>query len=175
MNFNWFDTSQIDREKWDEMCPPGRYVVIEPKELRNLIPTFPTVLLDNSDSVLILASGGPAGVAYCMANINRVDNKSREIDQHPFGLAFIGDEPLPSGCFVQHGNWPGRSISPPADFWNHVQASGLGTCYPVTEIPIMTSGSIDDLKISSQQDAFKVVVTEMSKSVEDAQRSSMGP
>ncbi len=175
MKFNWFDTSQIDREKWNETCQQGNFTVIEPSQLGELMPTFPLVVLDKSDSVLILASGGPGGVAYYMANINRVDDKKREIDQHPLGLAFIGDEPLPSGCLVQHGDWPGRSVRPPPEFWNHIQASGLGTCYPVTEIPNKTSGTINDLQIRSQEEAFRVVVTEMSRSVKDVQNSERAP
>ncbi|MCK4977748.1 MAG: hypothetical protein KAS36_12515 [Anaerolineales bacterium] len=172
MNFNWFDTSKIDRDKWNETCQPGKFTVVEPSKLGELMPTFPLVLLNKSDSVLILASGSPDGVAYYMANINRVDDKNLEIDQHPLGIAFIGDEPLPSGCFVQHGDWSGRSSSPPADFWNCIQASGLGSCSPVTEIPNTTSGSIDDLQIQSQNEAFQVVVEKMSKSVEDMQKSA---
>lgn len=67
------------------------------------------MLLERSDSIFIMASGTNAGTAYYMLNLNRVDFRAGAVDQQPFGIAFLGDIPAPSGVFVQHGNWGGRT------------------------------------------------------------------
>jgi hypothetical protein len=144
-----------------------QYAVIEPAKVQELMPSFPVELLDKSDSVLIVASGDPGRIAYYMVNINRVDRKDSAIDQNPLGVAFIGDESLPSGCFVQHGEWEGRSCTPPTDFWDYIEESGLGRCYPISELPPNRSGPINDLDIESQEQAFQVVIARMKESVEE--------
>ena len=91
-----------------------------------------------------------------MVNVNRIDDKANAIDQEPFGIAFVGDNPVYSGCYIHHGNWEGRTraIPIPEGFVQGVSGSTLSTCYSVTSIPSEPAGRIEDLQIKSQQDAF---------------------
>ena len=96
-----------------------------------------------------------------MANGNRADYKAGQIDQQPFGLAFTGPDPIPSGVLVQHGDWENRSITPPEEFWRYVSASGLGNVYPISELPVANAGMLSDLKVPSQNKAFGELVSQL--------------
>jgi hypothetical protein len=152
MKYNWFNISKEDREKWEALCPPEEYRVMSANVLKGLLPDG---LINQYNSVLIMASGTSNGNVYYMANGNRVDDPDRAIDQMPFGLAFIGNNPIPSGCLLQHGDWGNRTIYPPQDFWGHVTASGISSYYPHSEMPPNLAGKIPDLKIDSQNAAFE--------------------
>lgn len=93
-----------------------------------------------------------------MANGNRVDSYDNSVDQMPFGLVFIGDGPIPSGCLIQHGDWDNRTTKPPTEFWDLVNASGTNSYYPLSELPSASSGKITDLSINSQHAAFGKLV-----------------
>jgi hypothetical protein len=107
-----------------------------------------------------------------MVNVNRVDFRDGAIDQEPFALAFFAQGPAPSGCFIHHGEWFGRTDPPPPEFWQHLQASGLGTCYPLASLPHQQSGPLHELRIRSQQEAFQAVVGKMRATVLDNPESA---
>ena len=100
-----------------------------------------------------------------MANGNRVDFSDNAVDQMPFGLAFVGDSPIASGCIIQHGDWGHRTVNPPAEFWQQVDASGISTFYPLSESPTEMSGKITNLNIDSQEHAFKNIVNALKEQV----------
>ena len=158
--YDWFDISNQDKEDWEKICPVNEYRILKPADFPNILPNS---LVDKYDSIFIMASGSNNGVAYYMANGNRVDFNDNAIDQQPFGLAFIGDETIPSGSLIQHGDWEDRTTEPPDEFWNHISCSGIGTCYPLSELPSTESGSIEDLNINSQKDAFNDLVKSLKK------------
>lgn len=163
MNYDWFNIDSQNRAEWDALCPPGQYRVIKPE---NLPGPLPSALTDKFDSLLVLASGATDGTTYFMLNGNRVEHPSNKqpsgaIDQQPFGIAFLGSSSIGSGCLVQHGNWSGRTTTPPSDFWDHVQASGIGQVYPISELPSSPSGRLEDLRVSSQKEAFNTCVIQI--------------
>ncbi len=98
-----------------------------------------------------------------MINGNRVDFKDNAIDQMPFGFISSGVTPTTNGCLVQHGDWHRRTVYPPENFWNYASISGIGNCFPLSELPGDKSGSISDLKIDSQKDAFYDLISELKK------------
>lgn len=149
--YDWFDISDQDKKDWEEICPVNEYRILKPEDFPNVLPES---LVDKYDSIFIMASGSSNGVAYYMANGNRVDFMDSAIDQQPFGLAFVGSDVIPSGSLIQHGDWEGRTTYPPPEFWEHISCSGIGNCYPLSELPTSNSGSIEDLKVNSQKDAF---------------------
>lgn len=112
-----------------------------------------------------MASGTALGNVYYMANGNRVDFPDNAIDQMPIGLAFVGDSPIVSGCIIQHGDWINRTIHPPDEFWQQVNASDISTFYPLSELPTESSGKITDLKIESQEYAFRNIVDALKEQV----------
>jgi hypothetical protein len=110
MKYNWFDIANEDRSKWEGICPPGEYKVIQATVLSGVLPD---ALINQYNSVFVMGSATPHGSVYYMANGNRVDDRDGAIDQMPFGLAFVGNDPVPSGCLIQHGNWMNRTTIPP--------------------------------------------------------------
>ncbi len=165
--YDWRDTSKVKREKLEKLCPVNEYRVIEPHQLMGILP-IPQRLLDKLDSAFVMSSGSVDGIAYYMANMNRVHPKDREIDQQPFGLVFLGKDTLPpSGCFIQHGDWDERSVEPPPQFWHYYYDSKIGDYFPLQTLPPKSSGSIFELKNhNSQGKAFQAIIDELKKTVE---------
>ena len=162
MKYDWFDTSKEDREKWEALCPPGEYRILPSEVLSGVVPQE---LYSQYNSVFIMASGTASGNIYFMANGNRVDFPDNAVDQMPFGLAFIGDDPVPSGCLIQHGDWEGRTTEPPQEFWGLIIASGIHSHYPLSEMPEESAGKITNLKIDSQDAAFGKLVDSLKDQV----------
>jgi hypothetical protein len=156
--YDWFNVESQSRSEWEGLCPVGEFRIVDPSRLPSILPND---LTNKYDSVFIMASGSENGVVYYMANGNRVDYHANAIDQQPFGLAFIGDYPVPSGSLIQHGDWANRTIHPPEDFWRHLALSGIGTVYPISELPPTNSGLLSDINVSSQQDAFNDMVNKI--------------
>lgn len=160
MRYDFFDISQERYTEWADLCPVNEYRVISPAALPGIVPAG---LLAKTNSVLVMGSASPHGVVYYMANLNRVDLPAQAIDQQPFGLAFVGTSPAGSACLVQHGNWPGRTSHPTADFWAEVHASRLSAYYPLAELPAIPSGPLSSLLPSSQGSAFRTVVAQLQR------------
>jgi len=158
--YDWFDISNQDKKEWEKICPVNEYRILKPKDFPKVLPQS---LTDKYDSIFIMASGSADGIAYYMANGNRVDFNDNAVDQQPFGLAFIGPDTIPSGSLIQHGDWEDRTTNPPDEFWEYITCSGIGNCYPLSELPTSESGSIEDLNISSQKDAFNDLVKVLKK------------
>jgi hypothetical protein len=161
MKYSWVDISNDDFEQLFNECPEGSYLVVNPDEAGNLIPTLSKAHLAKADSVLIMCSGTNSGVAYYMANINRVENGTLQIDQDPLGFAVFENQPLVSGCYIQHGDWMGRTIMPPDEFSEYVLSSGLGNCFPLPTLPPKSKGSIEELHNSSQEKAFEKLIKQI--------------
>ncbi len=160
MKFDWFDISDQKRSDWAMLCEPGCYKTIERSGLPDILPE---ALKEKLDSALIMASGTLTGTVYYVVNANRVDYKDGAIDQQPFGLAFVGDDPIGSGCLVQHGTWSGRTTEPPEEFWQVIEESGIGHRFPLPELPEKPYGKIEELKKPSHNAAFSTVVNRLKK------------
>lgn len=168
MNYSWVDIRNDDFQKLLNDCSQGNYIIVSPNEAGVLIPTLSKHHLSKADSVFIMCSGTTSGIAYYMANINRVENGTLMIDQDPLGFAVFENEPLVSGCYIQHGNWMGRTIMPPPGFSQYILSSGLGNCFPLPTMPTKAKGRIEELYSSSQEKAFekllrKIAVTSLEK------------
>lgn len=160
MKYKWFEISHENREEWESLCPPNEYRVVDPTLLPSIIPI---ALKNKLNSALIIASGEANGIVFYMINLMRVDTKDAAIDQQPFGLAFVGDTPIPSGCLIDHGNWQGRTIKPPSDFWSLISKSGIRSVYPLAEMPRNSFGNIRDLQVTSQEEAFNTIVLQLKR------------
>jgi len=140
MRYTWSELSKEQVEEIRILCPPGEYRIIKPSLLSSY---FAEPLIAKSDSFLIVASGIPDGVVYYMVNINRLDGD--EIDQQPFGFVVSGTHHVPpSGCYIHHGEWEGRTTKAPSGFFDYVTMSGVGNCYPISELPTKPSGRLDE-------------------------------
>lgn len=160
--YNWFNIRNENRAKWEGFCPVGEFRILPSNVLSGVLPE---ALINQYGSVFIMASGTVSDNVYYMANGNRVDFPDSAVDQMPFGLAFVGDNPIASGCIIQHGDWENRTIHPPDEFWQRVTASGISSFYPLSELPAESSGKITDLKIESQENAFRNIVDVLKEQV----------
>ncbi|MCK4302846.1 MAG: hypothetical protein KAY24_01255 [Candidatus Eisenbacteria sp.] len=158
MKHSWIPIRTETRRAWEEVCPVGEYRVIQASDVPSVIPS---ALVDKGHSFLIMASVSTSGPAYYMVNINRLDIKDRAIDQEPLGLAFVGEDPVASGCFIHYGTWDGRTRAIPQGFLDAITASSLDSCHAVTSIPSEPAGKISDLQISSQRTAFRRLVGQL--------------
>ena len=157
--YSWFKISNQKRSDWEKVCPPSEYRVMSGSHFQATFNgLLPVELTEKYTSIFIAGSPTKNGIVY-MANGNRVDYKPMEIDQMPFGLAFISDSVSGSGILLQHGKWDGRTTSAPDEFWNQISASQLdGVCYPLSELPQSSSGKLDELQIDSQRAALGKLV-----------------
>ena len=162
-DYTWFDTSQESRGAWEALCPPGEFRVINPNSVP---PIIPKGLSERADSVLMVASGSPDGQILIMANIHRVDSGDQAIDQEPFGIVFHANSAAPSGVLLHHGKWKDRTTRPPEEFWRTLQSSGIGNCYPFSQLPHKKAGPITDLSVPSQHGAFAALVSRLKESLE---------
>jgi hypothetical protein len=163
-NKKQYDYSGVKKTQVDSLlniCPLNTYRRINPDIIRPL-KLLSDSLLDKFDSILLVTSGLASDYAI-MVNGNRIDFKDSAIDQMPFGIICSGSEPLTSGSLIQHGDWLGRTTYPPDSYWTHLSNSGIGNYYPLDEMPIEESGSVNDLKIQSQHDSINDLVTNLKK------------
>ena len=128
---------------------------------------FSSILKQKCDHAVVMVSdvstakdfGAPAAATVVVCNAQRVDPKEKAIDQEPFGIAVIGDEPAPSGLLLHHGDWNGRTVSDlPEGFWKYVESSGVGDYFPFQKFPGGACGPLDDLRKTSHGMAFREVV-----------------
>ena len=99
MKYDWIDISDQERNKWEEICPPGEYRIIPASALSGVLPDS---LINKYNSALVMGSASPYGNVYYMANGNRVDGADAAIDQMPFGLAFIPHSAPDSGKSLEY-------------------------------------------------------------------------
>lgn len=161
---DWFNISNEERSKWESICPPNSYIVTSGSTLNGLLPDN---LLTKFNSVLVAGSATSDGGVYYLMNCNRVDNNDNAIDQMPFGVLFLNDNPSGSACLIQHGNWEGRTTKPPLDFWEQIEESGISSYYPLSEMPKKNKGNLSELKIESQKSAFNVVIQKLTDGFEE--------
>ena len=125
---------------------------------RESLPSiFPASFRNKLDSAVLIVSGTVQGTTTLVCNAARLDFPARAVDQEPFGVVVHGSGVSPTGIFLHHGSWPGRTTFPPAAFWEHVEASGVGN-YLFSHPPFgVTGGPIDTLP-SGHRQAFDAVV-----------------
>jgi hypothetical protein len=155
MWYDWQPKPEVDFHSLAEFCPVGQYRVATPEEIPSGI--LPQGLLAKTHDILVLCSGTPNGRTYFMLNANRIDRN--DVDQMPYAIAFDETQSVPSGLLIQHGSYTGRTTPLPKDFHEYVAASGI---YPIKEMPSNRSGLTTELKIGSQEEAFKLLVNRIS-------------
>jgi len=145
---------QIEVEQLAEA--PGWCII--PKE--KIPKVFPEDFREKMDSAVIVASGTPAGVTYLMCNARRVDWKDRAIDQEPFGIVVLPAGASTGGMFIHHGDWEGRTMHPPKEFWECVIASGAGNYFCSNPPTGKTSGSLAELP-PGDKEAFERIIEKL--------------
>ncbi|MCK4860077.1 MAG: hypothetical protein KAS87_05925 [Candidatus Omnitrophica bacterium] len=131
-----------------ELCPLNTYKACNPDEFLSILPKG---IVDKSIKMVVVGSGSGLNMVY-MINCLRLDQKDCAIDQQPFIIACSGED-LTAG-FIQHGDWPGRTIHPPPSFFTAITSSGIMEHYPYIGIPDNSQGNFDELMPASHREAF---------------------
>jgi len=153
VKFDYFSLSGQNRSDWETLCPLNSYVVVEPAAFGFPIPKS---LLQKSYKIVVACSGYfDNEITFYMANLLRIDGS--EIDQNPFGFAFLGPTATTSGYLIQHGNWINRTtpltIDRTIDFGNFLGSPN----FIVQGIPEHPTGKLSDLQIASHRNAFTIL------------------
>ena len=127
---SWIPLSSVElndwKQLWGDFPPEPFYKQIGQDELP---ASMPSSLRDKIDNGVVMVSGTPEGDVVMVCNLSRVDHKDSAVDQQPFAIIFDSQRHAGSGVFLNHGTWEGRTSSPPDEFWDHVDESGVGNYY----------------------------------------------
>ena len=143
MKPSWINFTTEQREELERILPRSGWRVMPGSELPSV---FPDCLRKKIPSAFVISQPTSTGGTYLVFSANRVDRPAKAIDIRPFGLIVHSTGPGPSGVFVDHGNWKGRSVRPRANFWDEVSKSGIpsklleGT---LPELPVGHRGAVN--------------------------------
>lgn len=160
----WYSYSELGKDLMG-LVPDNAYVVIDKGTLYDYLPNKLKGDYYNklADKHLLVKTVDKSSGTLAMININRIDKKHKEIDQDQWGLVWRSGQSTPSasGALYSHGSWKGRTkpIDIPNEWIEGVLDSGLGNYIPITTLPSLSSGSIDDLESTSHWyaiDALKI-------------------
>lgn len=121
-----------------------------PESLRNKMPLAILMFEKTTD-----------GRTYIVCNGIRYDEKTNALDQEPFGVAVYSTGSSPEGVFIHHGTWRRRSIPITQDIKGVLTSTGLGDYFPLTDIPTVSSGQLSELRKTSQEGAFNIMMNEI--------------
>ncbi len=149
MQFHPFALSYEKYSDFVTVCPPNEYVVMEPVGLPSGLPA---PFLYKCNNAVVMASGSQGLHTVYVANCSRVDGTM--LDQNPYIIWFDHEKHITTGGFIDHGNWPGRTVAIGDDFLGAIEASGIAARYPYSERPPALKGMLKDLMIDSHNKAF---------------------
>lgn len=153
MHFDYLALTHQDRQAWEAFCPINSFVVVGPNEFSFPIPA---TLLNKALKIVVTSSGYPGNdINFYMANLLRIDGT--EIDQTPFGFAFVGSTTTPSGYLIQHGNWINRTTKYVVDRTIDLETDTISFSLVVQDIPDKNKGHLSDLQIASHRNAFTIL------------------
>lgn len=147
----------------DAMGNDPTYLIVPQEQIPSVYDAFRQKL----DSAVVMSSTTPQGTVFVGINALRVDEKAHAIDQDPFGIAFLSTGPMPSGVFIHHGGWSGRTETKvPPGFWDVVLASGVGNQFPHTILPTNSTGPLSTLAGTSHDGALNAVFKKLKEQTE---------
>jgi hypothetical protein len=164
---NWI---KLSREQQDELdrsslpCPGWSFL-----PGRDLPRVFPDSFRKKIPLALLIGQQTSTGGTYLVISANRVDSPARAIDIEPFGLIVHSTGPSPSGVFMHHGTWEGRTQYPPAAFWEDVSGSGIGEYFRAHPPENLREGTLDQLP-KGHREAFDAVILEI-RAHEDSEKA----
>ena len=148
---SWINLTPAQQREIDQHSIKSGWKILP----RETLPSFfSSDFREKLDSAMMIAAPTSTGGTYLVYNALRVDIKDSAIDQEPFSIIVHSSGPSPSGMFIHHGNWEGRTYNPPKVFWDQVRESGVGN-YFFSHPPLgITSGTHDQLP-EGHREAFE--------------------
>lgn len=163
---NWFTLSEDEQEELgDNVQSPG-WRIVPSNQLRRV---FPESFRQKIDSAVLLSVPTSTGGVYLAYSANRVDHKSRKIDIELFGLIVHSTGPSSSGVFLHHGDWDGRTESPPDGFWDTTSRSGIGDYFFSNPPAGLHEGTLGQLP-KGHRGAFDALVREIRARVDGREK-----
>ena len=153
----WFTLSAEQQRDLDERVKSPGWRLVSGRELPAV---FPEALREKIDSAVMVATPTSTGGTYLVYSANRIDHKPQKIDIQPFGLIVHSTGPSSSGVFLDHGNWEGRTESPPSGFWDEAERSGIGDYFLANPPEGLREGTLDRLP-TGHRGAFDAIVREI--------------
>lgn len=144
--------ANLDKEKWNEICPPMEYRVINGTDAYTLgiVPSGMTAI----NSVAIGASGSSESTIMYFANYFRVDGK--EIDQEPyFELYESGSTQSSLYGIFHHADFSGRTETLNNEELAKISASGSTADIQFTAKPDSNSGTLEELRTQGKIIGFE--------------------
>ncbi len=137
---------------------------------RELPSVFPDTFRKKIDSALLISAQTSTGGMYLAFSANRVDGRDQAIDIEPFGMILHSTGPNPSGVFIHHGTWEGRTEYPSPAFWEEVSRSGIGHYFLTNPPGNLREGTLAQLP-KGHRGAFEALVHEI-RAREDGDKST---
>lgn len=149
MESQFFHLEPHQVEEIRKICNPGTYCVLDKATIPSVIPPG---LKEKCHSAVVVASSCDRGVVYCI-NLHRIDKKDNAVDQMPYAVVTVPNIAA-SSCLLHHADYPGRTTCPDKDFWQDVNASGIGKYIQMPDAPHNRKGPLSELKGSSHEKGF---------------------
>jgi len=132
------------------------------KTYRDHLPTVvPESLKQKIEVAMVMYDKTTAGNTFLVCNGVRFDEKASALDQEPFGVAVYSSGSSPNGYFIHHGEWTGRSVNITSEVGDILTSTGLVKYFPLADIPSQTSGPLSELRETSHEAAFKIMLSEI--------------
>lgn len=163
---SWINLRSEQQDELDLLPRPSGWRLLPGSELPSV---FPDSFRTKIDSALLIAAQTSTGGTYLAFSANRVDLKTRAIDIEPFGVIVHSTGPSPSGVFIHHGTWEGRTEYPPPAFWEEVSRSGVGQYFLTNPPDNLREGTLEQLP-KGHRGAFEALVQEI-RAREDGDKS----
>jgi len=152
-------TQKSEFEEIADSLPYGDgYIKLTQNKLPSVIPES---LRRKMPLSILMFEKTTNGRTYIVSNGIRHDEKANNLDQEPFGVVVYTTGSSPVGVFIHHGTWRRRTIPIPQDIKGVLTSTGLGDYFPLTDIPTASSGQLSELKKTSQEDAFNIMMHEI--------------
>lgn len=131
------------------------YKWLQPNAMPSAIPDS---LRNKMTSALLMWEQTSSGAIYIICNGVRIDNKDNALDQEPFGIVVHSSGSASWGLFLHHGNWKNRTIKITSEITQILESTSLDKYFPLGEVPVSSSGPLNDLKNTSHAGAFRTVI-----------------
>lgn len=151
MKFSEYDVPYSVYGDFSEFAAEGTYRTLPASTISGYIPN---ALWNKINTVTLMASAS-GQYSYYVANLHRVHLDDSAIDQQPLIIEFDHRDSATHAGFIDHGDWPGRTMPFGQDFADHISTSGTGAPSEISEMPSAEAGALNDLRSQSQHEAFR--------------------
>jgi hypothetical protein len=124
------------KDEWNRCCLSGCYAILDTQQLPS--GYIPPTLRPKVAKVAVMNFGNTV-VVDCV----RYDKGM--IDHQPGILLFPDNGPPMSGGWLQHADFPDRTVPPSDELKNEIAASGLMTSPPFSGFPTKQCGPLSEL------------------------------